>query len=383
MIPLVTVGAEAAADTVRAVVGLLDRRPLVSRARWSPGRARQWSDRTGWLMGANFTPSTAGNQLELWQRATFDPATIDRELGWAAELGMNSIRLFLHDLVWRTDGEEFLARVDTVLGLAERHGIVVMPVLFDGIWDTHPVPGTQRAPVEGVHNSIWVQSPGAAILGDPSRWESLRPYVESVLARFGTDPRVVAWDLFNEPDSPNPAYRHTEVRRKRALTARLVDRVFDWAQAAGPEQPLTVGVYLRPSLATEHVTATSRISLERSDVISFHSYAPARTLLRTIERLGRLDRPLLCTEWLGRPRSPADLIDVLADHDVDAWCWGLVDGRTQTRLPWTTWVRASSPTAPWFHELLRRDGSPYDPAEAARFRRVAARRRGERGDDLG
>ncbi|MFL5479828.1 MAG: 1,4-beta-xylanase, partial [Gemmatimonadaceae bacterium] len=52
-----------------------------SGARWTPQHARAWADSTGWLVGSNFAPSTAINQLEMWQAATFDPQTIDRELG--------------------------------------------------------------------------------------------------------------------------------------------------------------------------------------------------------------------------------------------------------------------------------------------------------------
>ena len=81
--------------------------PVVSTARWAKERARRWYDETGWLLGCNFVPSTAGNQLEMWQADTWDAATIDRELGWAERLGMNSVRVFLHDLLWSCEGQAF------------------------------------------------------------------------------------------------------------------------------------------------------------------------------------------------------------------------------------------------------------------------------------
>jgi hypothetical protein len=169
--------------------GLIPGRPFVGRSRWTPQQAHQWSARTPWLLGANFTPSTASNQLELWQDETYDPETIDRELGWASRtLGMNSIRLFLHDLLWTAYGSGFLDRIDEVLSIATAHGIRTMPVLFDGIWDPDPRPGQQRQPRRGVHNSTWVQSPGAAVISDRSRWPTLRPYVEAVIGRVPTNP---------------------------------------------------------------------------------------------------------------------------------------------------------------------------------------------------
>ena len=346
--------------------------PFASRARWSTDDARAWSDSTGWLLGCNFTPSTAGNQLELWQEATFDPTTIDRELGWAAALGMNSIRLFLHDLCWRTDGAAFADRVDRVLDLAAGHGIRTMPVLFDGIWDPDPRPGPQREPTPGVHNSIWVQGPGAEILGDRDRWGELRDYVDAITDRFGHDERVVAWDLFNEPDSPNWAYAGRDPEGKRDLVADLLEEIWDWVAAAGPDQPLTVGVYeLSTTTPLEEMSRVARTALERSDIVSFHCYAAHDDLARLVDDLGRFGRPLVCTEWMARPYSPVELVDLLRARNVGAYCWGLVDGRTQTRLPWESWVQPTPADRAWFHELLHPDGTPYDPDEAARLRRAA------------
>jgi len=345
---------------------------LRQRARWSTAAAWTWREQAGWLVGCNFTPSTASNQLELWQADTFDPTTIDRELGWATELGMNSIRLFLHDLVHRIDGDEFLDRIDRVLDLAAGHGIGVMPVLFDGIWCPTPRPGPQPEPRPGVHNSRWLQGPGAELLADRSRWATLRAYVEAVLARFGDDDRVVVWDLFNEPDSPNPSYVRTDPPGKAGLVADLLEEVWDWAVAVDPAQPLTVGVYLAHTRHPERASRVARTAIERSDVVSFHSYAPDATVERTIATLAGFGRPLLCTEWLARPRSPVAQLEVFRRHGVGAYCWGLVDGRTQTRFPWTSWWVRTPASRPWFHELLRNDGAPHDPLEADTFRRIAA-----------
>jgi endo-1,4-beta-mannosidase len=120
-------------------------------------------------VGSNYAPATAINQLEMWQAETWDPATIDRELGWAQSLGMNTMRVFLHDLAYRQDPEGFLRRVDEFLAIADRHRIRPMLVLFDAVWDPFPHAGRQHAPVPGLHNSGWVQSPGAEIVRDTAR----------------------------------------------------------------------------------------------------------------------------------------------------------------------------------------------------------------------
>jgi hypothetical protein len=359
------------AARARGLAPPVDLRP---RARWSTERAQAWSEGTNWLLGCNFSPSTAGNQLELWQRETFDPVTIDRELGWAAEVvGMNSIRLFLHDLAWEVDPRGFLDRLDQVLDLAAGHGISVMPVLFDGIWDPDPRPGPQGSPRPGVHNSMWLQSPGATVIADRNRWPALRPYVEAVLGRFGTDRRVVVWDLFNEPDSFNPYRALGDPVHKRRLVGELLEQVWDWAAEVDPDQPLTVGVYVLPHRHPERASAVARTALERSDIVSFHCYQDEGGLRRTIAALKSHGRPLVCTEWMGRPRSPVALAGVLRDERVGGYTWGLVDGRTQTKYSWTSWLRPDRPGRPWFHDLLHTDGQPYDEEEAALLRSLSPR----------
>ena len=66
--------------------------------RWTEQAARDWYARQPWLVGGNYIPATAINELEMWQADTFDPQRIDLELGWAEGLGMNTMRVFLHDL---------------------------------------------------------------------------------------------------------------------------------------------------------------------------------------------------------------------------------------------------------------------------------------------
>lgn len=362
------------AGMIRAGVPKRFSPPVASTSRWSAERARGWYEETGWLLGCNFVPSTAGSQLEMWQLETWDAETIDRELGWAARLGMNSVRVFLHDLLWSSEGEAFLDRVDEYLQLADAHGISTMFVLFDGVWDPDPRLGPQREPTPRVHNSIWVQGPGRTILADRSRWPELRPYVEAVLHRFGADQRVVAWDLFNEPDQSNAiSYPRHEVRGKTALADELLCKVFDWAIEIDPAQPLTAGVFLGVNGSVERVSRLNRTMLGRSDVISFHSYAPRGKLLRTIDHLACYERPILCTEWMARSvGSPVSLVHDLAEHDVSAWSWGLVEGRSQTRFSWTSWFRRPEANAKWFHDLLYRDGRPYDPDEATALRAASA-----------
>ena len=346
-------------------------------ARWSIERAAEWHQSTDWLLGCNFAPSTAGNQLELWQAESFDATTIDRELGWAAALGMNAVRVYLHDLVFAADGDDYLERIDAFLTIAARHDIAAVPVLFDGVWHPRPKLGSQPDPAPQRHNAIWVQGPGSEILYAPDRWAELRPYVDAVLGRFGHDPRVVAWDLFNEPDQMDRDTLRLGSRDAKAEAATaLLDQVFDWARAVDPSQPLTAGVWEYDEDRRPLDNEINTLMLRRSDVISFHCYEPFDQLTAVIDALAEYERPLLCTEWLARTAgSTADLLPAFADRGVGAINWGLVDGRTQTRFPWRSWTERVDDDEPWFHELLHIDGSPYDEAEVGLFRSTAARMR--------
>src|SRR5512147_36057 len=134
---------------------------LLAEPRWSTAKANDWYRQQPWLVGSNFIPANASNELEMWQPETFDAQEIDKELGWAEGLGMNTMRVFLHDLLWQQDAAGFTNRIDTFLSIAARHHIRPIFVLFDSCWDPKPVLGPQHSPRTGVHNSAWVQSPGA------------------------------------------------------------------------------------------------------------------------------------------------------------------------------------------------------------------------------
>src|SRR5947209_6956564 len=128
--------------------------------RWNLSKAESWYASQPWLVGSNYIPAYAINELEMWQADTFDPKRIDLELGWAESIGLKTMRVFLHDLLWQ-DSAGFTERLNTFLEIADKHHIKPIFVLFDSCWDPNPQLGKQREPRPGVHNSGWMQSPGA------------------------------------------------------------------------------------------------------------------------------------------------------------------------------------------------------------------------------
>ena len=347
--------------------------PGAPRARWTPAQANTWSARQPWLVGCNFIPSTAINQLECWQADSWDPATIDRELAWAQSLGFTSVRVFLHDIAWRQDREGFLHRMDAFLDLAARHRIGVMFVLFDAVWDPLPKPGKQREPYPHRHNSGWVQSPAQELLKDPARHDELKPYIQAVIGRFRADPRVQVWDLYNEPDNPVTQYRDVELPNKAELTLALLRKTFVWAREMNPSQPLTTGVWIGNWPDPARLSAMEQCQLGESDVISFHCYGPIEDMGKCVQNLRRYGRPILCTEFMARPTGSrfSPVLGYLKQQHVAAYNWGFVDGKTQTIYPWDSWEKEyTSEPSLWFHDIFRRDGTPYDPAEVEYIKRL-------------
>jgi hypothetical protein len=243
-----------------------------------------------------------------------------------------------------------------------------MLVLLDSVWDPNPRLGPQRDPKPRVHNSGWVQSPGAAVLGDPARHAELEPYIRGVISRFRADARVQVWDLCNEPDNVNrSAYRDREPPDKAELALVLLRKVFRWARSAQPSQPLTCGVWKGDWSDPANLTPMERFQLEASDIISFHSYAPIEGVKKCVDSLQRYERPILCTEYMARPRGSTfdPVLGYFQTQGVGAYNWGFVAGKTQTNYPWDSWNKTYAEEPPvWFHDIFRPDGEPYLADEA-------------------
>ena len=347
-----------------------------STGRWSAERAQQWyQQQGGWLAGCNYTPAYAINQLEFWQAETFDTAAIDKELGWAGDLGFNVIRVYLHDLLWQQDSTGLLKRMDQFLTIADRHGIGTMFVLFDGVWNPFPKVGQQPAPKPHVHNSGWVQSPGAELLKDTANYGPLKAYAQGVLRHFGSDKRVILWDLFNEPDNDNggrfPKGLSKEEKYRYAFV--LLKEVFQWARAVNPSQPLTVAPWRRQWADTATMDAMDAFMFNHSDVISFHCYDSLPIATKKVELLQRYGRPIICSEYMARPNGSTfeSILPYFKAQHVGAINWGFVDGKTQTIYPWDSWFKTyTAPPKVWFHDIFHGDGQPYDSNEVELIKKM-------------
>jgi Cellulase (glycosyl hydrolase family 5) len=358
---------------------LLAALPLLAQPRhWTAAEANQWYSREPWIVGVNFIPSTASNELEMWQSDTFDPLAIDKELGWAESLGMNTARVFLHYLLWQRDSSGFEKRINVYLKTAERHHIKTIFVLLDSCWDPFPEIGPQLPPKPGIHNSRWVQSPGAPVLMDPKQYDQLFAYVQGIIYDYSHDKRILAWDLWNEPSHTNKdSYGRVEPANKVELVTNLLPKIFQYARAAMPSQPLTVGLWEGDWSSPDKLTAVEKTAVENSDVISFHNYGPPEDFEKHIQWLQTYGRPILCTEYMARPTGSTfqAILPIAKKYHVAAINWGLVAGKTQTIFAWDTWKTPATDAEPkvWFHDILRPNGRPYSVEEVEFIRSITAR----------
>ena len=325
---------------------------------WTKQQANDWYKKQGWLVGADFLPSTAINQLEMWQAETFDSATIDRELSWAHNIGMNVMRVYLHDLAWQEDPEGFKNRMNRYLAISTKNQIKTLFTIFDDCWNPDPVIGKQPDPKPGIHNSGWVRSPSKAVHDDATQWTYLEKYVKDVLTTFRNDDRVLMWDLYNEPG--NSSYNETSMP--------LLKKIFEWAWTVRPSQPLTAATWYDNK-------DFNTFQLANSDIITIHNYNDAENLEKELKEKAKLGRPIVCSEYMARPRNSRfqTHLPIFKKYNVGAINWGLVSGKSNTIYQWSKPIPDGSEPELWFHDIFRKDGTPYDKKETDFIKAITAK----------
>ena len=317
---------------------------------WTIDQAKEWYSNQPWLIGCNFIPSTAINELEMWQAETWNPKTIDKELGWAENIGFNVVRVYLHNLVWEADADGFKKRINEFLTITDHHKIKVVFVLFDDCWNKDPKLGKQPEPKPGVHNSGWMQAPGQARVNDQTSWGPLENYTKDLLTTYSNDKRVLMWDLYNEPGN--------EGMFDKSLP--FLQKVFEWAWSVRPSQPLTCATWNHD----EKFKNLNKFQLVNSDVITFHNYSDPKNLEEEILQLQNLGRPFICSEYMARTNNSRfeTNLPVFKKYKVGAINWGLVSGKTNTIFPWGSKEGTPEPTI-WFHDIFRQDGTAFNDDE--------------------
>lgn len=319
--------------------------PSAISTQWTVNKATNWYNNIDWISGANYLPATAINQLEMWQKETFDTSTISKEFDWAQNIGFNTMRVFLHSLIWKNDQQGFKTRINEYLAIADRHGIKTIFVFFDDCWNKEPRIGKQPDPKPGIHNSGWMQDPGQTASSDTTMFPQLQSYVTDVMTTFAKDKRILLWDLYNEPGNSG----------KKDSSAPLLKKVFQWARAVNPDQPISVGLW---AWDFENL---NELQLTNSDVITYHDYEEPQWHKRVIQLLKATGRPVICTEYMARIRNSrfSNTMPMLKEENIGAINWGFVSGKSNTIYAWDTPIPSGAQPVEWFHDIYFNDGTPY------------------------
>ena len=344
--------------------------------RWSEEKINNWYKNQPWLVGANYVPASAINQLEMWQAETFNPNEIDKELHWAEDMGFNTMRVFLHHILWEQDTKGFLNRMDTFLNICHKHKIKPMLVLLDDVWHPEPRAGKQPEPTKGVHNSGWVQSPGREILIDELQHHRIEKYIKGVISHFANDKRVLTWDLYNEPGNGNGnsyGKQSLEPKNKDKHSLILLKKVYKWARKVNPSQPLSIDVWTAGHADIKKLSAIDKFAFDNSDFINFHAYFDKKRTEKVIKMLLKANRPIVCTEYMARSQRSTfqEILPLFKKYNVGAYNWGFVNGKSQTIYPWHSWnTPFKKEPELWFHDILRKDGTPYIKEEVDFIRNI-------------
>jgi hypothetical protein len=329
--------------------------------RWTEKQIQEWYDQQEWFCGVNYIPSNAINYTAMWDKTSFSPDLIDKELALAESIGLNCVRVVLQYAVYADDPKYFLRTFDRFLTICNKHGIKVMPCFFDdcvfGV-NTDPAIGVQPEPLEGWYAWAWSPSPGHTMVYDQRTYPKLERYVTEVMTRFKNDQRVFIWDLYNEPTSGKVDYR----------SLPLVKSVFSWARRVDPVQPITIGIW-----ADDKVL--NGIVLANSDIITFHCYDNRESTTIFIDSVKQHNRPVICTEWMNRPQKSTveDILPLFKERNVGCLLWGLVNGKTQTHLPWGHRPENLPYTGVWQHDLFKGDFEPYKKEETELIKELTNR----------
>ena len=327
--------------------------------RWSEQKVAEWYSVQPWLVGCDYIPASAINQIEMWQSSTFDAPQIEKELGWAEGLGFNTMRVYLSSVVWTHEAAQFKANMDSFLKIAEKHHIRPLFVFFDDCWNAESSFGVQPKPKAGIHNSGWVQDPSVSLRQDTATlYPQMEAYVKDVLTTFKADQRILMWDLYNEPGN----------REHGISSLPLLKKVFEWAHDVNPSQPISSGVW-------NHMAPITAFQLNHSDVITYHNYLSQEKHQTFINDLKLLNRPLICTEYMARKNNSTfeTIMPMLQKENVGAINWGFVSGKTNTIFAWGTPLPDLDEPEVWFHDILRQDGTPFDPKEIALIRSLTGK----------
>lgn len=308
------------------------------------------------LRGFNYTQSDAWNDRDFWSRYNHD--IVERDMGYAERLGLNSARIFLPFPVYRDNPDKFLADVKDFVQTAWRHGVSTNPIVLFGAM-FYPME-EEFAPVEGE-----TLRPLRKTIRHPESWHIGEAYFDRLYEAIGQEPGLLFWDISNEPGytdafvtwyDEEPKYVQdfrpcvpdlTELREKQEKTWEFIRHFCKYVKAKDPDHDIGIGnIFIwetEPSRTAELV-----------DVIVFHDYSSTRARLREVLEMAialgkKYNKPIVDNEMCCLARAnPYDMsIQMHNEYGVGWYLFELMIGQDG-------WNRV--------HGVVYPDGTVRDPS---------------------
>jgi hypothetical protein len=229
-----------------------------------------------------------------------DQKTIERDLGYAKRLQLNSTRVWLSQRSFQQDPNALIQSIRDYVRIAHSLGISTMPVLFNG-------------------NSL---NPRTL---PPEAWPGQEAYVKAVVEALKDEPGLLMWDLMNEPswnDYFNQASEEEKPKRVEEIKAFLA-HFNKYVKSLDPVNATTIG----------HTFAKDIEWCTDVDVFSFHDYLPTRakvedSYLQAEETARKYNKPVLNSEMACVCRAnPYDVaLEVCERHKMGWYVFELMIG---------------------------------------------------------
>lgn len=312
------------------------------------------------LRGFNYTQSDSWSDPQFWRDYNHD--IVDRDMGYAERLNLNSARIFLPYQNYADNPEKFLADVKDFVQTAWKHGISTNPIIYHG-WRFHPEEYDFRTMMSMMTERPRLR-PLSRTIEDPSCWHIGEAYFDALLAAIGDEPGLLFWDISNEPGytddfvtwyDEEPSYVQDfrerpdieELRAKQEKTWECVRHFCRYVKEKDPDHDIGIGnIFI-------HETEPSGTA-ELVDVIIFHDYSATRARLRgvleTAKELGeKYGKPVLDNEMCCLARAnPYDMsISLHEEYGVGWYLFELMIGEDG-------WNRV--------HGIVYPDGTVRDPS---------------------
>ena len=229
-----------------------------------------------------------------------DPAIIERDLGYAQRVQLNSTRIWLRYSEYQKDPEGFIKKIQNYVRTAQRKGITTMPVIWNG-------------------NG----------LNPETLDEKFRPqgeaYTKAVVEALKNEKGLLMWDIMNEP-LWNDYYRQAPAEEKAKREAEIKDFVrhyIQYVKKLDPVNAVTVGYAYSKELEQ---------SSDLVDVLSFHDYLGTRARVEESYRLAEEvskkygNKPMLNSEMACIARAnPYDVsLEIAARHKMGWYVFELM-----------------------------------------------------------